>query len=68
MDKIKAGKRLKKLRLDRMETLATVAQAVGITVQALSLYEKGLRIPRDEIKLKLANYFNTTVDAIFFAE
>lgn len=68
MDKIKAGKRLKKLRLDRMETLATVAQAVEITVQALSLYEKGLRIPRDEIKLKLANYFNTTVDAIFFAE
>ncbi len=43
-----------------------VAAAVGITVSALSMYETGNRIPRDEIKRKLAAYYNTTVQAIFF--
>lgn len=43
-----------------------VAQAVGVTVSAISMYENGQRIPRDKIKVKLADYYHTTVQALFF--
>lgn len=45
-----------------------VANACGITVSALSNYENNLRIPRDEIKIRLASYYGKTVGEIFFAE
>ena len=43
-----------------------VANAVGISISALVMYENGDRIPRDGIKIKLADYYNTTVQALFF--
>ena len=43
-----------------------VAMAVGISLSAVAMYENGERIPRDEIKIKLANYYKTTVQALFF--
>lgn len=43
-----------------------VARSVGISVSALQMYENGHRIPRDDIKLKLATYYNKTVQEIFF--
>lgn len=45
-----------------------VAEEVGISVSALSMYELGHRVPRDEVKVKLAKYYNTTVQALFFGE
>ncbi|QHF59202.1 hypothetical protein Bateq7PJ16_3396 [Bacillus subtilis] len=30
------------------------------------MYETGQRIPRDEIKIKLADYYQKTVQQIFF--
>lgn len=56
--------RLVKLRGDTPRE--TVAKAVNISVSALSMYENGDRIPRDEIKIRLANYYQTTVESIFF--
>lgn len=44
-----------------------VAKANGISVSALVMYETGKRIPRDEIKLSLARYYNSSVEEIFFA-
>ncbi|HFK1721268.1 TPA: helix-turn-helix transcriptional regulator [Bacillus cereus] len=43
-----------------------VAKAVGISVSTLQMYENGQRIPRDNIKIKLANYYGVTVQKIFF--
>ena len=43
-----------------------VADAVGISVSALAMYEIGSRIPRDEIKIRLADYYHTTVQDLFF--
>jgi hypothetical protein len=66
-DKINAfaiGERLKRLRGDR--TLKEVSERVGISESALSMYENGARIPRDEIKIKLANYYKETIQSIFF--
>lgn len=58
------GERLRKLRASRRQ--ADVAEAVGITTMAISQYEKGLRIPQDRIKVRLANYYNVSVESIFF--
>lgn len=44
----------------------TVATAVGISVSAMSMYENGDRVPRDEIKVRLADYYGTTVQDLFF--
>lgn len=43
-----------------------VAKAVGISVSTLQMYENGQRIPRDNIKIKLANFYGVTVQTIFF--
>lgn len=65
MNAYKIGRRLKRLRQDR--PLKEVARANGISVSALSMYECGTRIPRDEIKIKLARYYDKTIEEIFFA-
>lgn len=43
-----------------------VCKAVGISLSALTMYENGQRIPRDEIKVKLAKLYGTTVEALFY--
>ena len=35
-------------------------------VSALAMYEAGERVPRDEIKIKLAKFYNRSVNYIFF--
>lgn len=65
-DPVKIGQRLSNLRGNR--TLKEVANAVGISVSALAMYESGKRVPRDEIKVMLARYFNTSVETIFFTD
>lgn len=58
------GKRLIKLRGNK--TQEVVSKEIGITSQALSNYELGLRLPRDSLKLKIASYYGKTVQEIFF--
>jgi len=58
------GRKLIALRGRR--TRKEVAKAVGISVSALQMYENGQRIPRDEIKIKLAEYYGASVQEIFF--
>lgn len=64
MDSRKIGKRLVELRGNKSQDV--VAKACGISVSALSMYEQGNRVPRDEIKLKLSEYYRTSVQALFF--
>jgi len=58
------GEKLLKLRSNKPRE--EVAAAVNISVSALQMYENGQRIPRDEIKVRLADYYETTVQEIFF--
>lgn len=60
------GARLRSLRGDTPR--AVVADAVGISVSALQMYENGARVPRDQTKMALAEYYGTTVTAIFFSQ
>lgn len=64
MDSLKIGNILRELRGER--SIAEVADAVGITPSAVGNYEQGIRIPRDEIKKKIAEYFGKSVGEIFF--
>lgn len=66
MDNQKIADRLIKLRGSR--TQAEVAQAIGVTPSAYSMYENGERIPRDEIKKRIAEYYKRTVNTIFYAD
>lgn len=58
------GQKLRALRGDR--TQKRVAEDLNITKSALAMYENDKRTPRDEVKMKIAEYYGETVQAIFF--
>jgi len=58
------GKRLIELRGNK--TQDEVAKALGISRSAIGMYETGERVPRDNIKLKIALYYGKTIQSIFF--
>ncbi len=66
MDAKKIGARLKNLRGDKPQK--EVADAIGVTDMAISLYEAGERVPRDEIKVALAKFYGVTIESIFFTD
>lgn len=58
------GKRLHELRGDTSRE--DLAKAIGVSVSAISMYENGERIPRDAVKVKIAEFYKMTVQEIFF--
>lgn len=58
------GEKLIKLRGTRSRR--EVAEACGISTSALGMYELEERVPKDENKKALANYYGVTVQEIFF--
>ena len=60
------GKKKKKLREAENISRETFCDDVEISLSALSMYETGQRVPRDEIKLKIARRLNTSIVALFF--
>lgn len=64
--KKKMGENLIKLRGSQQQN--AVAKAINITPTALSNYESGARIPRDEVKARIANYYGVTLESIFFLQ
>lgn len=65
MDSKKIGEKLVILRGNK--TQSEVAKDVGISISALAMYEKGERIPRDNIKIRLSEYYSKPITDIFFA-
>lgn len=64
MNKKEIAKTLVSLRGDK--TQKEVATDLGISTSALAMYEQGHRIPRDEIKVMIADYYGKSVQEIFF--
>lgn len=56
------GKRIKDLREAAQINQLDFSKFLNISNTTLSQYESGKRIPSDEIKLKIANYFNVSID------
>ncbi|MDA1477522.1 helix-turn-helix transcriptional regulator [Bacillus changyiensis] len=66
MDKRINGAKLLKLRGDKPRSF--VANDLEISESTLAMYESGHRTPRDEIKIRIANYYKTTVQELFFED
>ena len=64
MNAIEIGRRLKTLRGNK--TIQEVSDATGIDPSTIGMYEIGQRIPRDNNKITLAEYYGTTVQKLFF--
>lgn len=64
MNKILIAKRLINLRENKSRE--QVASDLGISISALQMYENGQRIPKDEVKIKIAEYYGSSVQDIFF--
>ena len=58
------NERLRKLRAEKKVPQQAVAEQLGITKQAYSLYELGKRQPDFETLVKLGEYFGVTTDYI----
>lgn len=64
LDSARIARRLIDLRGDRSQQ--QVADDLGITRAAVGMYETGERIPKDEVKAAIAQYYDKTVQEIFF--
>ncbi len=62
MDNNILGKRIKKLREKNKLNQLEFSKILNISNTTLSQYEAGNRTPSDEIKEKVADYFNVSVD------
>ncbi len=60
------GKKLKNLRGERRRD--SVAADIGISSSALGMYENNMRIPRDGVKKKIAEYYGVTIQQLFFED
>ncbi|WP_029689363.1 helix-turn-helix transcriptional regulator [Thermoanaerobacter sp. A7A] len=58
--------KLKELRMKYKLTQKELAKNLGVTPDYISQIERG-RIPGMETAIKIANFFDTTVDEIFLA-
>lgn len=66
MDSKAIGRRLVELRGNK--TQEEVAKSLHISVSALSMYERGERIPRDNIKIRISTYYKKPIHKIFFGQ
>ena len=65
MDAKAIGEKLIEMRGSR--TQEEVAKALNISISALSMYERGERIPRDNIKIRISAYYKKPIHKIFFS-
>ena len=63
-----AGDILRELRQAKGKTIAVAAKDIGITPSALSNYENNIRVPRDNIKIAISEYYKKPVQKIFFVK
>jgi transcriptional regulator with XRE-family HTH domain len=56
--------RLRELREERGLTQAQVAEAIGVTESSISFYESGKKQPSLDKIIKLADYYNLSLDKI----
>lgn len=65
MNRKEIGQKIKEGRGEK--TRKDFAKEIDVSLSALTLYENGERIPRDEIKKRIAKAINKSVEEIFFS-
>lgn len=56
------GDRLSELRKDKGLTQKELAKILSVSENSISLYERNIITPDDDMKIKIANYFNVSID------
>ena len=59
------GEKIYTLRTERNPERKDVAAGTNLTVSAISNYELGIRVPRDEAKVALAEFFGVDISTFF---
>ncbi len=59
------SERISELRKDRRVQQKDLAPILGVEVQALGNYERGLNEPSFDVVVKLAEYYNVSLDYLF---
>ena len=62
------GDKLKTLRELAEESIGEAAKILGVSASSLVAYENGAKIPRDEIKAKMAEHYNVPISELFGAD
>ena len=62
---VRIGQKLRTLRDIRPRS--GVARAIGISYNALANYECGMRVPPDDVKVKLADYYKVSIQDLFYS-
>ena len=62
------GDKLKTLRELAEESIGEAAKILGVSASSLVAYENGAKIPRDEIKAKMAKHYNVPITELFGAD
>ena len=68
MKKVTVGRKLQALRKSNNLSVEDVCDKVSISKSSLQKYETDRRVPRDNVKKRLAEFYGTTVSNIFFDE
>lgn len=58
------GMKLRALR--GKKTMQETANDLNISKSALAMYERDKRIPRDEVKIRIAQYYGESVEHLFY--
>lgn len=61
---MKVGEKLRKLR--GAKTQEEMARELGITKSSYAMYERDERVPRDEVKVRIADFWGVSVQELFF--
>ncbi len=64
--KIQVGQNIRSLRRKRQASREDLAETIGVTVQAISKWETGKANPDLMLLPKLAEYFEITIDSLFY--
>lgn len=66
--KIQIGKNIRSLRRKRQVSQEDLAETMGVTVQAISKWETGKANPDVMLLSGLAEYFEVSIDDLFFID
>lgn len=61
------GAQLQDLRNAKGISRKELAEAVGASESAVAMYELGERVPRDEMKCRIASFYGLSIESLFFA-
>ena len=68
MNAKKTAQRLREVREKHGETKRYLARELGCSYNAVCSWEYGIRIPSDDMKIRLANHYGTSVESLFFTD